>query len=490
MLIETNIYRDISLRSNGDIYIGVVGPVRTGKSTFISKFMDELVLPNLKDNQEKQRIIDELPQMGQGKAIMTTQPKFVPNNGVKVTLDDAEVNVRLIDCVGYPYEGAQGFYDDNKERMVKTPWSEDEMPFSKAAILGTNKVMNDHSNIGIVITNDGSIVDIERASFKDVEREIINNMKNIHKPFIILLNSKNPNCQKTKNIKEEMQLEYDVPVIVKNIQTMNQTDYKEILEDILLEFPIKKFEVDMPKYLQCLNLNSEIMTHIMEIIKLFSNHIHKMCDYKKATDIFKEDEYILNSNNFDIDYSQGKIVYHLNPRPELFYKVLSDQCGENIENEYKLVSYIRELSKAKIEYDKIKDALEDVKEYGYGVVTPDNEDMELESPEIVKKGNKCIVRLKASAPSYHIMRVDVETEVNPILGGENQTEEFVQDWLDEYEDNDIWQTNMFGKSLNNLAKDNLAAKVMSVPDDVRYKMRKTLSRIVNEGKGGVLCVLL
>lgn len=490
-MVDLSIYKDIAKRTNGDIYIGVVGPVRSGKSTFISKFMNVMVLPNIEEGSRKQRIIDEMPQSGDGKTIMTTQPKFVPDSACTIKLEDnLDVNIRLVDCVGYPYKGAQGFEENNVERKIMTPWMEEEMNFSDAAKLGTEKVMQDHSTIGVVVTNDGSIINEDRTHFQKEEEQIINKMKALNKPFVILLNTKKIN-ENSIMLKNELEEKYNMPVLLKNIWQMTSDDFKELINSMLLQFPMQYLDIKMPSYLQALNKDNDIIKHIVNKIKERLNDFIIMNDYKKLNEIFKDDEYLNEKMDVDIDFGKGKIIANINPKGELFYKVISSQSGQDIENEFKLVSYIKELAHAKKEYDKIKNALEDVKEYGYGVALADVDEMEYFEPEIVKKGGKCAVKLKANAPSYHIIKVDVESEVSPVISHIAQDEEMLRNWLDNFEDeNSIWKSNMFGKSLENLAKEGVETKTMQIPEEVKIKLQKALTRIVNEQKGGVLCVLL
>ncbi len=488
-----DIYQDIATRTNGDIYIGVVGAVRTGKSTFISNFVKKLILPNIGEQNRKQRIIDELPQSGDGKMVMTTQPKFVPEGGVKIKLaDGVEPNVRLIDCVGYPFDGADGFMLEGKERLVKTPWSDEEMGFLKAAEIGTSKVIKDHSTIGIMIATDGSITDIPREKYIDAERKVAEELKLLGKPYVIVLNTKHPLDSQTLRLQQSMQQQYGAPVIIENLAEMGQDAIIRILKEVLMQFPLKAVDVMMPSWLQALPRTSKVIGHIIEKISSVAGKMLKMNDYTMLDNFFDEDEYVSNSTNYNADFGKGIITVNLQPHNQIFYQVLSEQCGEDISDDFHLVSYIKELSVAKKQYEKIKYALQDVEEYGYGVVTPTAEDMTLQPPEIIKKGNHYGVRLKANAPSLHIMRVDVETEVNPVMSTESSDEDMLKDWLSGFGEDyqGLWQTNMFGKTLDELAKEGLNNKLMSMPEEARGKLRKTVCRIVNESKGGVLCILL
>lgn len=486
-----DLYQDIATRTNGDIYIGVVGPVRTGKSTFISKFMQTLVLPHIEDNNYRQRIIDELPQSADGKTIMTTQPKFVPDGGVKVSLEDGlETNIRLIDCVGYPFEQAKGFSEDDKQRYVKTPWSDDDMPFMQAAELGTSKVITDHSTIGVLVTTDGSITDLNREDYVEAEKRVADELAKLGKPYVVVMNTSHPNDSVTLRLKQELQEAYNAPVVIQDVLNMQADDIVKILQAVLMQFPLKMINFSMPAWLQAMPKTSDIIKHIIQKAAEYGQNLFKMQDYKQLDNIFVDDEYITDNCTIKADFGKGEIDVILMPKPQLFYQVLSEQCGQVIEDDFKLVSYIKELAGAKAKYDKIKVALSDATEYGYGVVVPSGEDMSLLPPEIIKKGNKFGVKLHANAPSFHIMKVNVETDVNPMIA-DMQDETMLRNWLEESEKEEgVWKSNMFGKSLDELAREGLYGKITSIPEDTREKLRRAVTRIVNEGKGGVMCILL
>lgn len=489
---QFEIYSDISARTNGDIYIGVVGPVRTGKSTFIKKFMDKVVLKNLTDNADKQRMIDELPQSGNGKMIMTTQPKFVPNKAVKVEFsNELSANVRLVDCVGYFVSGAEGNLTNGESRMVKTPWQDQEMPIEQAAELGTKKVIQDHSTIAVMVTTDGSFTDINRLSYVRAEEQVVEELKKSEKPFVIVFNTKNPNSEQTQKLANSLQEKYNVSVCVCDVEKMNDQQFNAILEKVLYEFPVRQINVDMPKWVRALPVSDDL---VMEVLKRLqsSNCVVKMKDYTLIENLFDEDDRFNNFALSSIDLSSGLLTYKLDVSMTEFYNLLSKQCGVNIADDFYLMSYMKHLTHAKQEYDKLKDALEQVKETGYGVVNPTMEEMTLEEPQIVNKGGSSGVKLKASAPSLHIMRVDVETEVCPALGNMEQSQAFAEYMLGEFENNpqNIWNTNMFGKPLSSLVKEGIDAKVNNVPEEAQVKMRKTLTKIVNERKGGIICILL
>lgn len=486
------IYEDIKNRTNGDIYIGVVGPVRVGKSTFITQFMQKLVLPNITEKNAKERTIDELPQSADGKTIMTTQPHFVPNEAVKIKVANAEMKVRMIDCVGYLAQGVMGHIEDNKPRLVKTPWSDEELPFEEAAELGTSKVIKEHSTIGLVVTTDGSVTDLPRSSYIEAEERVVQEMKACGKPFVIILNCKNPNNNECKKLATALWTKYDVPIIPLNALELKDDDVDKIVESILMEFPVKSIKIQMPAWMRALDFNSEIISEVASEMKKVSQNMLKLSDANKNQIAFSE------SNCFDpitvstIDAGDGVIKFNVIPKDGLFYHVLSEECGYEIKDDFELVNYIKELAIAKVEYDKIKGALEEVRQSGYGIVEPRKEDLELGEPEIIKQGNRFGVKIKASAPSLHIMRVDVETEVTPLVGTEDQSQDLAKNLVDQFENDpqSIWDTNILGKSLFNLVGDNINSKIVMMPIEAQRKMRKTLSRIVNEGKGGVLCILL
>ncbi|MDR2091462.1 MAG: stage IV sporulation protein A [Clostridiales bacterium] len=489
-----DLYRDIAERTNGDIYIGVVGPVRTGKSTFIRKFMETFVLDNISDPNKKLRAVDEMPQSADGKTIMTTQPRFVPAESVEISPGDGvRLNVRLIDCVGYLVESALGHTENGKERFVVTPWSGGEMPFEKAAELGTKKVINDHSTIGVVVTTDGSITDIERSEYLAAEERVINELKAIGKPFVILLNSKNPENPDTVNLKSVLEQRYGVPVILKNVEKTERGDINEILDAVLREFPVKVLNVNLPKWMRSLGSGNPIIKDVLSRLSAAADKIVRMKDYdENVLKIFEESEYIEGAEGAEIDMGKGGITFSVVPKEGLFYGILSEIAGEDVSDEFIMMKLLRRLKVSDKEYSKLSRALSDVESFGYGVVTPTMEELSLEEPIIVKQGGRFGVKLKASAPSLHIMRVDVEAEVSPIIGTEQQSEDMIKYLLSEFENDKqgIWETNMFGKSLNMMVKEGLNNKLSAMPEDARNKMRKTLTRIVNEGKGGVVCILL
>ena len=486
------IYEDIKKRTNGDIYIGVVGPVRSGKSMFISKFMQNLVIPNIDNKQTKERAIDELPQSAEGKTIMTTQPKFVPEQAVSINVDNVNLRVRMVDCVGYLISGAMGHTEDDKPRLVKTPWSEKEMPFEEAAEIGTKKVITEHSSIGIVVTTDGSISDLPRSSYVDAEERVVNELKQTGKPFVLVVNTTNPQSEDAKKLTSSLAQKYDVCAVCLNVKEMTENDIQNIFEKVLLEFPIKSLKVKLPVWLQALEPSDEIIQAIIQEVKKFGEGAEKIGQIDKTNVAFLENDDFEPLTVGAIRMGEGTIEFEVKPRQTLFYKVLSSQCGTEIKDDYHLVRYIKELAFAKQEYDKLADALEQVNENGYGIVVPKQENMILESPEIVKQGGRYGVKIKATAPSLHIMRVDVETEVTPLVGTEDQSQDLAKNIVEQFEQDPValWDTNILGKSLYSLVGDNINSKIVTMPVEAQRKMRKTLSRIVNEGKGGVLCILL
>ncbi|MBE7075272.1 MAG: stage IV sporulation protein A [Clostridiales bacterium] len=487
-----DIYEEIARRTGGDIYVGVVGPVRTGKSMFITKFMENLVIPNIVNKFSKERAVDELPQSAEGKTIMTTQPKFVPNEAVRINLDNVEMKVRLIDCVGYMINGALGHEENDKPRLVKTPWDTKEIPFEDAAEIGTKKVIEDHSTIGILLTTDGTISDIPRSSYLQAEERVASELINQGKPFVTIVNSTKPNDSETINLTKTLAEKYNCSALAINVKEMQVNDIELIFAKVLQEFPIKSIKAKMPDWLQALPYDDTIIKNIIDEVKRFSDGLTKVGEIDKSATVFTENadfEPIVVDN---VKMGEGTVYFDIKPKQDLFYKVLSNECGYCIKDDYELVTYLRDLAYAKQEYDKIASALEQVKETGYGIVEPRVEEIELDEPQIVKQGSRFGVKLKANAPSLHIMAVDVETEVSPLVGTQQQSEELVN-YLTEQCEKDpgaIWQTNMFGKSLKSMVCDGIHSKVFQMPTEAQRKMRKTLGRIVNEGKGGIICILL
>lgn len=491
---EFDVYKDISERTDGDIYIGVVGPVRAGKSTFITNFMNRLVVPKIKSKHVRERMTDELPQSANGKAIMTTQPKFVPGEAVSVNIaDNINIRIRLVDCVGYLIDGATGHLENDKPRMVKTPWSDEAIPFEQAAEIGTQKVITEHSTIGVVMTSDGSIdTELARAAYISAEERVVNELKSLGKPFIVVLNSKVPQSTETVKLAASLSDKYETAVIPLDVLNMTENDIKDLFAKVLMEFPLRDVEFKIDKWLQALPMDNEIISSLLAKIADKTAAMKKMSDYKAVDEAFVEGSDFASVTVSAVELGKGKVTYELAAKPELFYKALSASCGMEITDDFALMSNMKELVHAKKEYDKISVALESVKKTGYGVVAPSLDEMTLEEPQIVKQGSHYGVKLKASAPSLHIMEVDIAAEVSPVMGAEEQSEDMVKNMLASFETNPkgIWETDMFGKSMHVLVNEGLNNKLNSLPGDTQKKMRKTLSRIINEGKGGVICILL
>lgn len=488
---NANIYKDIAKRSNGDIYLGVVGPVRTGKSTFIANFVSKLVLPNIINVYDRERNLDELPQSATGKTVMTTQPKFVPNEAVKINVSDVEMKVRLVDCVGYMIDGAMGAADETP-RMVKTPWSDEEMPFNEAAEIGTKKVITEHSTLAVMVTTDGSFGEIPRQNYVKAEEQIVNELKQTNKPFCIVLNTTTPESSETEKLRSGLSEKYKAPVLSLDCASLSEENIASILEEVLKQFPIDSIQVKLPKWMQALPFDSELISEVIKEIKDLVSVDDKIGDFKLNGVLFETSENFEPLTDTKIKLDEGTINITVEPKPELFYKVLSSQCGVNIESDFELISYIKELTYAKSEFDKVREALESVDEFGYGVVYPKHEEIEIMEPELTKQGGKYGVKIKAKAPSLHIMRVDVDAEVSPIVGTQTQSEDLIKFLKEEQENNPhgIWDTNMFGKSIETLINEGVDSKINTMPKDAQRKMRKTLTRIVNEGKGGIICILL
>ncbi len=488
-----NIYQDIATRTSGDIYIGVVGPVRTGKSTFIKRFMDTLVLPNISDEFKKERAIDELPQSAGGRTIMTTEPKFVPNEAVGITLNDnTNLNVRLIDCVGYVVDSAMGHTEENEERMVHTPWSDDPIPFIKAAEIGTKKVINEHSTIGLVVTTDGSITEIPRKDYIEAEERVINELKEIGKPFSILLNSKNPSDKKTQQLKNELSEKYKVSVVAANCESLDEQDINNILENILSEFPVGEIKFNFPSWVDSLNTKHWLNIELLEQVKTSLSGVNKIREAKFIPkDLLKCDK-VEKADITEMDLGKGSVCFDITVPENLFYKVLGEASGYEIEGQESLIQLITELSAVKKDYDKISSALQEVRQKGYGIVSPTIDELSLEEPEIMKQGGRFGIRLRASAPSIHMISATVETEVNPIVGTEKQSEELIHYLLKEFDQDPkkIWESNIFGKSLHDLVNEGLHNKLYRMPDDAQLKLQETLQKIINEGSGGLICIIL
>jgi len=488
-----DIYSEIAKRTNGNIYIGVVGPVRTGKSTFIKRVMEKLIMPSIEDEVMCQRARDELPQSAAGKMIMTTEPKFVPENAVEITLQDGvSFKTRLIDCVGYIVDSAEGYMDGAEPRLVNSPWSDDPIAFEKAAEIGTQKVIRDHATVGVVITSDGSISDLPREDYINAENRVIGELKKIGKPFVMILNSKNPDSGDTKKLQQYLQSRHQVPVFALNCFEIEKDHIDSILSGLLYRFPVKEVSVAMPGWINSLGrdhwLKSKIFDHIISVF----SQLEQIDDVGKYTEKVAECEYIQGCRTALVDAATGSVKIEINLQDELLYKVIGESTGLELVSETDLLPMLSDLARCKKEYDKIRDALEEVEATGYGIVMPTIDELTLEEPEIVKQGNRYGVKLRASAPSIHLMKANITTEVSPIVGSEQQSEELIMYLLKEFEENPlkIWQSNIFGKSLHELVNEGLRNKLYRMPQDARAKIGETLERVINEGCSGLICIII
>ena len=491
--MENSIYKDIAERTQGDIYVGVVGPVRTGKSTFIKRFMDTLVLPNIENDAMHDRAVDELPQSSAGRTIMTTEPKFIPENAVEVQLpDNASFSVRMIDCVGYIVPSSLGYVEGDKPRMVRTPWFDHEIPFNQAAEIGTRKVITEHSTIGLVVTTDGSISDIPRDEYEEAEERVISELKELNKPFIVLLNCTYPQSDSAKNLADTLSEKYTVPVLPVNCLELTETDIKEILTQVLFEFPIREIAVDFPSWLVSLPADHWLRSAAYAAVNTAAKEMNLVRDVAILTEELKNCEYITDARVTGMKLGQGTAWISVTMNGDLFYKVLSEKTGLEIDGEQGLISRMCELAEIRRQYNKLKSALDEVEATGYGIVMPTIDELTLDEPEIVKQGGRYGVKLSASAPSIHMLKANIQTEVAPIVGSESQSEELVKYLLKEFEEDPkkIWDSNIFGKSLNELVNEGLRNKLFHMPADARMKLQETLERVINEGCNGLICIIL
>ena len=490
---KKEIIENISIRGEGSIYLGVVGAVRTGKSTFIKKVIENLVIPNIKDDETKKMCLDEIPQTAAGKTIMTTEPKFVPSNGANIKIDEFETNIKLIDCVGYVSNGATGFLDElGNPRLVKTPWYESEIPFVEAAEIGTEKVIKDHSTIGIVVTTDGSIGTLGRNDYIEAEEKVINELKSINKPFIIILNSTHPDSEATKNIKTELENNYNVPVINMNIENMNDIDMTNILRTALYEFPINDVSISIPEWVHVLSKDNDIKTHYLTKIKECVTNIEKIKDVDSMIDYFKDSEYISDAYISKLDTGNGIVTLNLNSSDELYNETLKNIIGDVSLSKANMLKIFSDYSNNKEETDSIKNAIKMAKNTGYGIVYPTLKDMKLETPEIVKQGNRYGVKLKAVASSIHLLKVDVESTFEPIIGTEIQSKELIDYIMKDYETDpsSIWKSEIFGRSLDEIVKEGIQAKLSMMPEATRYKLSTTATKIVNKGSNNLIAIVI
>lgn len=492
-MVNNDIYSDIAKRTDGDIYIGIVGPVRTGKSTFIKRFMEQLVIPNITSEFRRERAVDELPQSAAGKTIMTTEPKFIPEEAVEVKINDnTKFNVRMIDCVGYIVPSAIGYIENEAPRMVVTPWFEEEIPFAMAAEIGTQKVIQDHSTIGLVVTTDGSISDIPREEYEEAEQRVIDELVSINKPFIIVLNCVDPDSAESQKLAEQMSAKYGNVVIPVNCLALDEESINNILRQVLYAFPIKEINISMPKWITALDKNHWLKCSVIGTIRNAAADMHHVRDVDKLTERISDGDYIDGSRIDTIDLGKGSADISIDLEKCLFYKIICEETGIEISNDNDLMPLLKELMCIKKKYEKIENALSEVEATGYGIVMPQLDDLTLEEPEIIKQGGKYGVRLKASAPSIHMMKANIVTEVNPIVGSEKQSEELVMYLMNEFDEDPkkIWSSNIFGKSLHELVNEGLHNKLYKMPVDARLKLQETLERIINEGCGGLICFIL
>lgn len=489
---KTEIIKNIALRSGGDIYLGVVGAVRTGKSTFIKRMVETLVVPYIEDEYEKKRTLDEIPQSAQGKTIMTTEPKFIPNQAAKVNIDDFSCNIRLVDCVGYVIPNAKGASDDNGPRMVKTPWYDEEIPFVEAAEVGTEKVIKDHSTIGIVVTTDGSIGEFNRSDYLEAEERVIEELKAIGKPFIVVLNTTHPTLPETERLAESIKDAHNVPVLPINVDQMNEREMISILREALYEFPVLEVKVNMPEWIAILNANNDIKRKYIDVIRESVMEVDKLRDIEKITEHFRSNEVIEKAYLSDVDPSTGIVTINLEAPNSLYSDVLRSIVKIDVTSKAGLLSLFQDYEEAKSEYDQIKYALKMVKQTGYGVATPTLADMKLDTPEIIKQGPRYGVKLKAVAPSIHMIRVDVNSTFEPIIGSEVQSKELIDYLMRDYENNpsEIWKSEIFGRSLDNIVQEGIQAKINSMPDNIRYKLQQTLTKVVNKGSNNMIAIVL
>ncbi len=487
------IYSDIETRTGGNIYIGVVGPVRSGKSTFINRFLENIVIPNIEGEAEKERAVDEMPQSSGGRTIMTTEPKFIPEDAVQIHIgENADLKVRLVDCVGYVVPSAIGYIEDEMPRMVHTPWSEEDMPFNMAAEIGTKKVITEHSTIGLVVTTDGSITDIPREEYAIAEQRVINELKAIHKPFVVLLNSTAPESEGVKALADELCEQYGVQVIPVNCLEIDEKAIQKILSGVMFEFPVTGLEIKLPDWVLSLEQNHWLKENIFSSVSAAVENITHVRDVANITGKLCESEYIATADIISIDLATGSAVIRAETSEGLFYRILAEKTGVEVHNERELMQIISDLSQTKEKYEKVKNALDEVERTGYGIVMPELGELTLEEPEIMKQGGRYGVRLKASAPSIHMLRADIMTEVAPIVGSESQSEDLVLYLMKQFEENpnEIWNSDIFGKSIYSIVNEGLNSKLARMPMDARGKLRETVERVINEGCNGLICIIL
>lgn len=487
-----DLFRDIAERTGGDIYIGAVGPARTGKSTFIKKFMEALVLPNIADPYERERTKDALPQSGGGRTIMTTEPKFIPDEAVEITIkDNMKVNIRMVDCVGYTVPGALGYEEADGPRMVLTPWYDHPISFQEAAEIGTRKVIAEHSTIGLVIVTDGTITDIPRENYIEAEQRVINELKELQKPFLIIMNSTNPNSKEARELAAKLEGDYDLPVLPVNCAELTQEDIYAILQEVLYEFPVKEVNISLPKWIEELEGRHWLRAKFEDAIHEVVQYVRRLRDIDRAIDDLNSFEFVEEVILHDMDLGTGLAVIEMTARNDLFYQVLEEITETKLEGEHTLLRMMKDLVVAKREYDKVVFGLEQVRATGYGIISPSLEEMILEEPEVIRQGARFGVRLRAIAPSIHLIRTDVKAEISPIIGTEKQSEEFITYMMSEFEGDPqkIWRSQIFGKTLNDLVRESISGKLHAMPENAQQKMQETLTKIVNEGNGGLICII-
>lgn len=490
---KVDIFKDIAERTGGDIYLGVVGAVRTGKSTFIKRFMEQVVIPNIQDEADRTRATDELPQSGAGKTITTIEPKFVPNQAVNIHVSEGlDINVRLVDCVGYAIEGAKGYEDEGGPRMINTPWFEEPVPFQEAAEVGTRKVIQEHSSLGVAVTTDGTITDLPRSSYEKVEERIVEELKEVGKPFILLLNSTQPESEEAQVLRDELIEKYDVPVLLMSVATMGEDDVLSVMKEVLYEFPVHEVNVNLPSWVMVLDeehwLRREFESSVRETVK----DIRRLRDVDRVVGHFSDYDFIERAALSDMDMGQGIAEIDLYAPDMLYDQILTEVVGVEIRGKDHLLELMQDFSKAKHEYDKVADALKMVRTTGYGVASPALEEMTLDEPELIKQGSRFGVRLQATAPSIHMIKVNVHSEFAPIIGSERQSEELVNYLMRDFEQDPlrIWESDIFGRSLNSIVREGIQAKLSMMPENARYKLQETLERIINEGSGGLIAIIL
>jgi stage IV sporulation protein A len=492
-LEKIDIFKDIAERTGGDIYLGVVGAVRTGKSTFIKRFMEAIVLPNIQSESDRARATDELPQSAAGRTIMTTEPKFVPNNAVQISVAEGlDVNVRLVDCVGYAVEGAKGYEDENGPRMINTPWFDEPIPFQEAAEIGTRKVIQEHSTLGVVVTTDGSISEIPRASYEEAEERVIQELKEVGKPFIVIINSLKPQGESAQALRSELAAKYDIPVMAMSVANMTEDDMMSVLREVLYEFPVHEVNVNLPSWVMVLEENHWLRSHFEDSVRETVQDIRRLRDVDRVVGQFAEYDFIERAALAGMNMGQGVAEIDLYAPDELYDKILMEVVGVEIRGKDHLLQIMQDFAHAKRQYDQFAEALEMVKTTGYGIAPPTLAEMALDEPELIRQGSRFGVRLKATAPSIHMIRVDVESEFSPIIGTEKQSEELVRYLMQDFEENPlkIWDSDIFGRSLHSIVREGIQGKLAMMPDNARYKLQETLGRIINEGSGGLIAIIL